>query len=240
MIPIKRIGLLAGAASLTLTGGSFADTTSEATNDELQARVAELEARLVAVEATESESWLTEQRAVEIKGLVQDVLADADTRSSLMAQGMTAGYDDGAVIASADGNWMLRTNIHLQTRFMVNSLETAPAGSPKAMDSARLYDCCTQIVLEFQKKFSDHPLVWSLTFVAPEAPLPYEQTRREPISEAVRTEVWRRDGARCVQCTSKENLEFDHIIPVSRGGATSVRNLQLLCKQCNLKKGAKI
>ncbi len=57
-------------------------------------------------------------------------------------------------------------------------------------------------------------------FNAPAAPLPYEQTSRTPIPEAIRSEVWRRDGGRCVQCGSKQNLQFDHIIPVYQGGAT--------------------
>ncbi|WP_324198746.1 HNH endonuclease [Nocardia amamiensis] len=35
-------------------------------------------------------------------------------------------------------------------------------------------------------------------------------------------------------------LEFDHIIPLSRGGATSVANLQILCRRRNLEKGARI
>jgi hypothetical protein len=131
---MKRVGLLAGAATLTLSGGSFADTDMEAQNNELRARISELESRLVAVEAESSESWLTEQRADEIKSLVQDVLADADTRSSLLAQGMTAGYDDGAVIASADGNWLLRTNLHMQTRFMLaNSTDQELIGGEDAL-----------------------------------------------------------------------------------------------------------
>ena len=120
MNPMKRVGLLAGAATLTLTGGSFAESDLEAQNDELRARISELESRLVAVESQSSDSWLTEQRADEVRALVQDVLADADTRSSLLSQGMTAGYDDGAVIASADGNWLLRTNIHMQQRYLLN------------------------------------------------------------------------------------------------------------------------
>jgi hypothetical protein len=33
---------------------------------------------------------------------------------------MTAGYDNGAVLGSADGNWLLRTNIHIQERFIFN------------------------------------------------------------------------------------------------------------------------
>jgi 5-methylcytosine-specific restriction endonuclease McrA len=35
-------------------------------------------------------------------------------------------------------------------------------------------------------------------------------------------------------------LQFDHIIPVALGGATSAQNLQLLCRQCNLAKSAGI
>lgn len=67
-----------------------------------------------------------------------------------------------------------------------------------------------------------------------------EQITREPIPEKVRREVWRRDRGRCVKCGSLEKLEFDHIIPVSKGGANTARNLQLLCESCNRSKGAKI
>ena len=59
---------------------------------------------------------------------------------------------------------------------------------------------------------------------------------REPIPQDVMDKVWNRDGGKCVKCGSQENLEFDHIIPFSKGGATTYRNMQLLCKKCNLDK----
>lgn len=43
----------------------------------------------------------------------------------------------------------------------------------------------------------------------------------------------------CMNCNSKENIQIDHIIPVSRGGYHGIGNLQPLCKSCNLSKGSK-
>ena len=60
---------------------------------------------------------------------------------------------------------------------------------------------------------------------------------RQAIPESVRHEVWRRDQGRCVQCGSQHKLEFDHIIPLSKGGGSTSRNIQLLCEGCNRKKG---
>jgi hypothetical protein len=62
------------------------------------------------------------------------------------------------------------------------------------------------------------------------------QASRPPIPKHVQREVWRRDMGRCVECGSRENLEFDHIIPVAKGGATTARQLQLLCQDCNRRK----
>jgi hypothetical protein len=57
----------------------------------------------------------------------------------------------------------------------------------------------------------------------------------------VQRKVYERDGGKCTQCGSLENLHFDHIIPFSKGGSSKVAsNIQLLCAKHNLKKGAKI
>ncbi|WP_433578795.1 TerD family protein [Nocardia brasiliensis] len=60
------------------------------------------------------------------------------------------------------------------------------------------------------------------------------------IPQEVKAEVWQRDGGKCVECGDSHYLEFDHIIPLSRGGATSAANLQILCRSCNRAKGARI
>lgn len=63
---------------------------------------------------------------------------------------------------------------------------------------------------------------------------------REHISDDIKEFVWRRDGGRCVQCGSQEKLEYDHIIPISKGGSNTARNIQLLCESCNREKAANI
>lgn len=47
-------------------------------------------------------------------------------------------------------------------------------------------------------------------------------------------------GYRCLCCGSTRRLGLDHIVPVSRGGKTELDNLQLLCHDCNRKKGTEI
>jgi 5-methylcytosine-specific restriction endonuclease McrA len=67
---------------------------------------------------------------------------------------------------------------------------------------------------------------------------PRPQAQRQPIPREVRRAVFERDGGQCVECGSKFDLQYDHLIPVALGGATTVDNLQLLCGECNRLKGA--
>lgn len=66
------------------------------------------------------------------------------------------------------------------------------------------------------------------------------RSRRDSIPSDLRVLVWERDGGKCVECGSNEDLQFDHIIPVAMGGGTSEQNLQVLCGPCNRSKGASL
>lgn len=59
------------------------------------------------------------------------------------------------------------------------------------------------------------------------------------IPRSIMFKVVRRDNHICQLCSEHvrdDEIEFDHIIPVSKGGAATVNNLQLLCRSCNRKK----
>jgi len=66
----------------------------------------------------------------------------------------------------------------------------------------------------------------------------------EPMSSRLRYRVIERDGFRCVMCGATAAvgavLQVDHILPVSRGGKTTIGNLQTLCDRCNRGKGASL
>ena len=62
--------------------------------------------------------------------------------------------------------------------------------------------------------------------------------KRQAIPRDAKLHVWQRDQGRCASCGSNRNLEYDHIIPFALGGSNTERNLQLLCADCNQRKGA--
>lgn len=74
----------------------------------------------------------------------------------------------------------------------------------------------------------------------PTSPKRLPTSKRQPIPKSVKTYVWQRDRGRCTDCDSKEKLEYDHIIPLAKGGSNTERNIQLLCERCNRFKGASI
>ena len=70
--------------------------------------------------------WLTEARADEIRGLVADVLADADSRANLLQDGMMAGWSDHFFLADPYGRFKLELQGEMQIRFVYNYMDRVP------------------------------------------------------------------------------------------------------------------
>jgi HNH endonuclease len=69
----------------------------------------------------------------------------------------------------------------------------------------------------------------------------FDGSRYIPVS--VRRMVWDRDEARCVECgrhADEVEIHLDHRYPHSRGGPNDPNNLQLLCRDHNLRKAARV
>jgi hypothetical protein len=76
-------------------------------------------------------------------------------------------------------------------------------------------------------------------FEAAEDDIPFRDPGRIPLK--IREGVMRRDGGRCQECGSTENLAIDHRVPWTEGGSsTDPENLQVLCRTCNSRKGARM
>lgn len=76
-----------------------------------------------------------------------------------------------------------------------------------------------------------------------EGKMSFVQKQRAIVSDSIRYDVFKRDSFCCRICgaTAKDGakLEVDHIIPVSKGGKSTLNNLQTLCERCNRGKGTK-
>lgn len=60
--------------------------------------------------------------------------------------------------------------------------------------------------------------------------------RRKSLRLSVRRKVMERDKYRCLKCGTHKDLQVDHIVPVTKGGADDIDNLQTLCRKCNYEK----
>lgn len=101
------------------------DTISELRREVAQSneRTAALQAQVDQLRNAAGEQWLTEQRADQVRALVADVLADADLRTSLLDDGILAGWDNGFFLGSPDGAFLLKLAGQLQVRYIANSRE---------------------------------------------------------------------------------------------------------------------
>jgi len=154
-------------------------------------------------------------------------------RIRLLASG--AKYDPGRLIVSnkkiryvgstgIELNWSRVVSIRPEYRNVVIAATTARGGATFSVHDPEYVAAVLEGALRVAKRL----------VLAP------GQRDTRAVAQHIKSEVWQRDGGRCTQCGDSQYLEFDHIIPHSMGGATSVANLQLLCRRCNLSKGARL
>jgi hypothetical protein len=62
----------------------------------------------------------------------------------------------------------------------------------------------------------------------------YLPFKKVPLS---RHSIYRRDSYNCVYCGSNRDLTLDHVLPKSRGGKNTWKNLVTSCFDCNVTKG---
>ncbi len=71
----------------------------------------------------------------EVRALVADMLADAETRSSLLQSGGTAGYDGKFFLASPDGAFRLNVSGQMQFRYIANFRDEATGATLDEFES---------------------------------------------------------------------------------------------------------
>jgi 5-methylcytosine-specific restriction endonuclease McrA len=71
--------------------------------------------------------------------------------------------------------------------------------------------------------------------------------KRKRLSKSFKENIFERDNYECQLCIPKKNLLYlpnerviDHKIPLSKGGSNDVKNLWLVCKDCDKKKRNKL
>jgi hypothetical protein len=71
----------------------------------------------------------------------------------------------------------------------------------------------------------------------------HRRSNSRSIPREIMLKVVRRDGQICQKCNepvADDEVEFDRVIPFSRGGAATVENLRLVHRSCNRRKGASL
>lgn len=92
---------------------------------------------------------------------------------------------------------------------------------------------CGSVIGYVIEALSAHGLYRDMSAIARAKP------KKQVINQRLRTQVFERDEYRCKHCGTHKNLRADHIYPESKGGATTLENLQTLCHSCNSIKGVK-
>ncbi len=124
LVVIATTALAPAASELTPTQEADAQVELQAIRSEIAS---------LREQCLNSASWLTQERAEQIRAVVRDVLADTTTRESLQSVHPTAGWDNGIFLESPDASFKLFIRGSEQVRFTYDHrpsvLGVTPSGS---------------------------------------------------------------------------------------------------------------
>lgn len=110
---------MGGALTLGLAPALSADEMTD-----LRSEVQVLKAELAQMRSAQGDNWLNERRAEEVKGLIREVLSDAEMRASLQGDGIMAGHNGSHFfMQSADGGFLMEVGGQVQFRYIANNAE---------------------------------------------------------------------------------------------------------------------
>jgi 5-methylcytosine-specific restriction endonuclease McrA len=162
------------------------------------------------------------------------------TQPAVAATASSSAPEPGRLIPIAAGRYELRATIDQATHDKLRKLQALLSHAVPSGDLAevlgRAFDAAIQA---FEKRrYAKRAARADDTDVRPARKRPSKSARHIPAD--VRRAVHERDGARCSfvsatgrRCEETRFLQFDHILPLARGGTSTVENLRLRCRAHN-------
>ncbi len=167
----RRVMVWGGMTLSVMMGMDQPWTMAEELSPQVAAELQALRQRLDAQDAEiarlrgeKDQTWLDQRRSDDIKALVREVLADADTRKSLGTDRVNAGYNRGFFINDSEGKFALRMNLHAQVRYLFNSRNTGGSGSDSDLNEGGF--TLRRIQLNFQGHAMDPALTYRVQLAA--------------------------------------------------------------------------
>ncbi|MDX1565051.1 MAG: porin [Phycisphaeraceae bacterium] len=136
----KQLLALGGSLVMGIAGVASADTAPSDT--QMNAELETLKARIAELEGQQNQTWMTERRAEEVKTLIREVLSDAETRASLLQEGVTAGHN-GEHFFLGGGDFLMEVSGQAQVRYTYNfedGVGTTGAASANADEDVAGFD----------------------------------------------------------------------------------------------------
>lgn len=86
---------------------------------------------------------------------------------------------------------------------------------------------------EIRRALEDGADIMNLDTVKfPKSIMSLMELQNRHFSQHVMDLVWNRENGKCKVCKNQEDLEFDHIVPLEKGGSNTYRNIRLICESC--------